>query len=155
MPIVIEGRFNDGGEKTIAIAAARFNDLIVERLLSGALNTLYRHGVQDARITIAWAPGAFELPLVAKRLAESGRYNAVIALGCVIRGATPHFDYVAGEAAKGIGQVSMQTGVPVIFGVLTTNSIEEAIQRAGTKAGNKGCDAAIAALEMISLLEQL
>lgn len=154
MPKIIEGAFQGEGRK-IAIVAGRFNDFITSKLVDGAVDTLKRHGVKDNAVTIAWTPGAFEIPLVVKKVAESGKFDAVIALGCVIRGSTPHFDYVAGEAAKGIGQIGLQTGMPVIFGVLTTDTIEQAIERAGTKAGNKGADAAMAALEMIHLLEQL
>jgi len=154
MPTVIEGDFRAPG-KPIAIVAARFNDFITQRLVGGATDTLIRHGVKDSEITVVWTPGAFELPVAVKKVAASGKYAAVIALGCVIRGGTPHFDYVAGEAAKGIGAIALDTGVPVLFGVLTTDTIEQAIERAGTKAGNKGCDAAMAALEMIQLLEKL
>ncbi|MBI2424426.1 MAG: 6,7-dimethyl-8-ribityllumazine synthase [Candidatus Hydrogenedentes bacterium] len=154
MTTIIEGDFSGKGKK-IGIAASRFNDFIVGRLVDGAVGTLVRHGVKDEDITIAWAPGAFELPVVVKKMAESKKYHAVIALGCVIRGATPHFDYVAGEAANGIGMVGLNSGVPVLFGVLTTESIEQAIERAGTKAGNKGADAAMGALEMINLMEKL
>ena len=139
-----------------AIVACRFNHLVVDRLLEGALDALKRAGgVSDDRIVIAWVPGAFELPLTVKRLAASGQFAGVIALGAVIRGSTPHFDYVAGEAAKGIAATAMAAPVPVIFGVLTTNTIEQAVERAGTKAGNKGADAAISALEMVSLYRQL
>lgn len=154
MPKIIEGQFEAKGKK-FGIVASRFNEFITSKLVGGALDALKRHAVPDEAVTLAWAPGSFELPLVAQKMAESGKYDAVIALGAVIRGATPHFDYVAAEAAKGIGQVTLKTGVPVIFGVLTTDSIEQAIERAGTKAGNKGADAAMAALEMVSLLEQL
>ncbi len=154
MSKTIEGHFRPGGKK-FGIVVSRFNDFITSRLLGAAEDTLVRHGVSTDAITVAWAPGAFETPLVVKKMAESGKYDAIIALGCVIRGGTPHFDYVAGEAAKGVGQVAMQTGVPVLFGILTTESIEQAIERAGTKAGNKGADAAIAAIEMVTLLEQL
>jgi 6,7-dimethyl-8-ribityllumazine synthase len=150
----IEGHFRPTGKK-FSIVVSRFNDFITTRLLAAAEDTLVKHGVNADDITVAWAPGAFETPLVVKKLAESGKYDAVIALGCVIRGGTPHFDYVAGEAAKGVGQVTLQTGVPVLFGVLTTENIEQAIERAGTKAGNKGADAAMAAIEMVTLLEQL
>jgi len=134
------------------IVVGRFNDFISERLLAAAIDTLRRHGVAESDITVAWAPGAFELPLAAKRLAESGRVDALIALGCVIRGATPHFDFVAGECAKGLSSVALGSGLPVAFGVLTVDSIEQAIERAGTKAGNKGADAALSALEMVNLL---
>jgi len=138
-----------------AVIAARFNETIVERLISGALDTLRRHGVADANIVLIKVPGAFELSLACQRVAASGKVEAVIALGCVIRGATPHFDYVAGEAAKGCGNVAMSTGVPVVFGVLTTENIEQAVERSGTKAGNKGSDVALAALEMVSLGRKL
>jgi len=154
MATTIQGDFLANNKK-FAIAVTRFNAFITEKLLEGALDALRRHGVAEDNITIVWAPGAYELPLVLKKLAESGKYDAVIALGCVIRGATAHFDYVAGEAAKGIGQVALTTGIPVLFGVLTTDSIEQAIERAGTKAGNKGSDVAMAALEMVSLMEKL
>lgn len=151
---VIEGNFC-ASDKNFGIIVSRFNEFITSKLLGAAVDVLLRHGVKDEALTVAWTPGAFEIPVVAKRMADSGNYDAIIALGCVIRGATPHFDYVAGEAAKGLGQVSLHTGVPVLFGVLTTESIEQAIERAGTKAGNKGADAAMAALEMVSLVEQL
>jgi len=147
---VLEGSFNGQGRK-FAVVISRFNELIGSKLLEGCLDALRRHGVTDEAITVAWTPGAFELPLIGQKLALSGKYDAVIALGAVIRGSTPHFDYVAAEVSKGVAQASLQSGVPVIFGVLTTNSIEEAIERAGTKAGNKGFDAAMAALEMADL----
>ena len=139
----------------VALACARFNDLITERLLAGARDGLVRHGVDEASITVAWAPGAFELPLVAQRLAASGEFDAVICLGAVIRGDTPHFDLVAGQCASGVQRAALETGVPVVFGVLTTDSIEQAIERAGTKAGNKGSDSAVTAVEMADLLRQL
>jgi 6,7-dimethyl-8-ribityllumazine synthase len=139
----------------IAIACSRFNDLITDRLVAGARDSLVRHGVDSGSITEAWAPGAFELPLVAKRLAASGEYDAVICLGAVIRGATGHYDLVAGNCASGIQQAQLDTGVPVIFGVLSTDTIEQAIERAGTKAGNKGAEAASTAIEMADLLRQL
>lgn len=154
MPKVIEGTFQVSG-KRVALVVGRFNAFITKNLMEGAVDTLVRHGIDDASITAIWAPGAFEIPLVVKKVAASGNYDAVIALGCVIRGGTPHFDYVAGEAAKGIGQLALQCDIPVLFGVLTTDSIEQAIERAGTKAGNKGSEAAMAALEMMSLMEQL
>ncbi|MFI5306248.1 MAG: 6,7-dimethyl-8-ribityllumazine synthase [Polyangiales bacterium] len=147
----LEGSLTAPQGARFAVVAARFNELIVERLIEGALDALRRHGVPDTHVVLAKAPGAFELPLVCQRIAASGKVEAVIALGCVIRGATPHFDFVAGEAAKGCGSVAMTTGVPVAFGVLTTDSIEQAVERAGTKAGNKGADAALAAIEMVSL----
>ena len=134
------------------IVVARFNEFITSKLLEGALDGLRRHGVDEANVDIAWVPGSFEIPVVARKLAQSGRYDAVLCLGAVIRGSTAHFDYVAGEAAKGIGAVALQTGVPVIFGVLTTDTIEQAIERAGTKAGNKGFDAAVTGIEMANLL---
>lgn len=155
MATVIEGNFVNAAGKKFAITVARFNAFITEKLLEGALDTLKRHGVNDADITVVWAPGAFELPVVVKRLADAKKHDAVIALGCVIRGATAHFDYVAGEAAKGIGQAAIGSGVPVIFGVLTTDSIEQAIERAGTKAGNKGADCAMAAIEMADLMGKI
>ena len=146
-----EGSYSAPLGARFAIAAARFNDLIVDRLVEGALDALRRHGVADSDVVLAKCPGAFELPLLCQRLAASGKVEAVIALGCVIRGSTPHFDYVAGQAAKGCGQVAVDSGIPVVFGVLTTETIEQAIERAGTKAGNKGADAALSALEMVNL----
>jgi 6,7-dimethyl-8-ribityllumazine synthase len=137
------------------IVASRFNELIVSRLLSGAMDALKRHGVGEDAIETAWVPGGFELPLVAKKMAESGKYDAVICLGAIIRGATPHFEYVAAEASKGIAQVSLATGLPVIYGVITADTIEQAVERAGTKAGNKGSDAAMSAIEMANLLREL
>lgn len=151
---VFEGDFQ-AGQALFGIAVTRFNGFIVERLLEGALDALKRHGVAEASIEIVRVPGAFELPLVVQSMARRGRYHAIIALGAVIRGATPHFDYVAGESAKGLAGVSLEAGLPVINGVLTTDTIEQAIERAGTKAGNKGWDAGMAALEMVSLLRQL
>ena len=137
------------------IVVGRFNEFISSKLLSGALDGLKRHGAADEDIEVAWVPGSFEIPLAAQKMAESGKYDAVLALGAVIRGATPHFDYVAVEVAKGIAQVSLKTGIPVIFGVLTTDTIEQAVERAGTKAGNKGYDAAVTAIEMVNLLKQI
>jgi len=139
----------------IACVAARFNDFVVEPLLRGALDALGRHGVGEDRIEVIRVPGAFEIPLVVRKLASSGRYDALIALGAVIRGDTPHFDYVAGECASGLARVALETGVPVAFGVLTTDTIEQATDRAGGKAGNKGADAALAAIEMVALLRKL
>ena len=139
----------------VAIACGRFNDLITERLLAGARDGLLRHGVDEASITEAWVPGAFELPLAASRLAGSGEFDAVICLGAVIRGATGHYEHVAGQCAAGIARVTLDTGVPVVFGVLTTDTIEQALERAGTKAGNKGYESAETALEMVDLLRQL
>lgn len=150
----LEGDFSPTNAN-YALVVARFNSFIVDSLQAGAIDALVRHGVPEKNITVVKAPGAFELPLVAKRLAESGKYDAIIALGAVIRGSTPHFDYVAGECAKGLGQVGMSQNLPVVFGVLTTDSIEQAIERAGTKAGNKGADAAMTAIELVSLLRKL
>ena len=150
----IEGALKGDGRK-IGIVVARFNSFIAEKLLDGALDILRREGVADTDITVARAPGAFEIPLVAQKMARSGKYDAVLCLGAVIRGATPHFDYVAAEMSKGIAHVMLETGLPVLFGVLTTDSIEQAVERAGTKAGNKGADVALAALEMVNLLEGL
>lgn len=154
MARVLQGNFAGEGKK-MAIVASRFNEFITTKLLGGAMDTLQRHGVNESDITIAWVPGAFEIPLVAKRMAQSGAYHAVLALGCIIRGATPHFDYVAAEAAKGVGHAMLDTGVPILFGILTTENIEQAVERAGTKAGNKGADAAMGALEMVNLMEQI
>ncbi|HEX5276312.1 MAG: 6,7-dimethyl-8-ribityllumazine synthase [Fluviicoccus sp.] len=151
---VIEGDFRNADGK-YAILVGRFNSFVVEALLDGALDTLKRHGVSDDNITLVRAPGAWELPLAAKKLVEKKQYDAVIALGAVIRGGTPHFDFVAGECAKGLGVVGLEAGIPVVFGVLTTDSIEQAIERSGTKAGNKGSDAAMTAIEMVSLLKAL
>ncbi|RIU91415.1 6,7-dimethyl-8-ribityllumazine synthase [Oceanobacillus picturae] len=143
-----------GTDMKIGIVVGRFNDFITSKLLEGAKDTLMRHGVSEENIDVAWVPGAFEIPLAAMKMAKKEQYDAVITLGTVIRGSTPHFDYVCNEAAKGVGQVAMQTEKPVIFGVLTTETIEQAIERAGTKAGNKGAEAATAAIEMVSLLKQ-
>jgi 6,7-dimethyl-8-ribityllumazine synthase len=150
----IDGNLKGDGRK-IGIIVSRFNSFIAEKLLEGAIDTLVRSGVADKNIEVARVPGAYEIPLAAQKMARSTRYDAVICLGVVIRGATPHFDYVAGEAAKGIAQVSLESGIPVMFGVLTTETIEQAIERAGSKGGNKGADCALAALEMINLLAQL
>jgi len=139
----------------IGIIAARFNEFITSKLVSGAIDALHRHGALENDIELAWVPGAFEIPLVAQKMALSNRYDAVICLGAVIRGATPHFDLVSNEVSKGIAQVGLQTGVPVIFGVLSTDSIEQAIERAGTKAGNKGFDAAMTAIETANLIKSL
>jgi 6,7-dimethyl-8-ribityllumazine synthase len=140
---------------SFAIVVGRFNEFITSKLLSGALDAFQRHGVEDSRIHVAYAPGAFEIPFVARRLAETGRYDAVVTLGAVIRGATPHFDYVSAEVAKGVAAISMKGTTPAIFGVLTTDTIEQAIERAGTKAGNKGWEAAVAAIEMANLNKSL
>jgi len=138
-----------------ALVAARFNALVTESLLKGCRDALARHGVPEDRVDVAWVPGSFEIPLTARRLAASGRYAAVICLGCVIRGETAHFDYVAGQAAAGVMQAGLDTGVPLIFGVLTTDSVEQALDRAGLKGGNKGSDAALAAIEMVNLFARL
>jgi 6,7-dimethyl-8-ribityllumazine synthase len=148
---VLEGSFTVPKSSRFAIVASRFNAFIVEPLVEGALDALRRHGVSDDHITLVRVPGSWEMPVTCSRLAKTEKFDAVIALGAVIRGATSHFDYVAGEAAKGVAATSLASGVPVIFGVLTTDSIEQAVERAGTKAGNKGFDAAVAALEMVSL----
>ena len=137
------------------IVVARFNEFISGKLLSGALDALKRHGAKDEEVEVAWVPGAFEIPLIAQKMAQSGKYQAIIALGAVIRGSTPHFDYVCSEVSKGVAAISLKTGVPTIFGVLTTDSIEQAIERAGTKAGNKGWEAAVTAVEMANLTKQL
>ena len=150
----IEGNYNNGSA-SYGIVVARFNSFIVDRLLDGALDTLKKHGVQERDITIVKVPGAYELPLAVKKMAMTETFDAVIALGAVIRGGTPHFEYVAGECVKGLRQVSLDSTIPVAFGVLTVDTIEQAIERAGTKAGNKGSEAAITAVEMISLLRQL
>jgi len=150
----IEGKL-DGKGLRFGIVIARFNEFISGKLLSGCLDGLHRHGADEKNIDIVWSPGAFELPLLAKKLAGNEKYDAVICLGAVIRGATPHFDYVAAEVAKGIAHVGLETGKPVIFGVLTTDNIEQAIERAGTKGGNKGFDAALAAIEMAHLMKEI
>ncbi|HCY2861611.1 TPA: 6,7-dimethyl-8-ribityllumazine synthase [Staphylococcus aureus] len=144
-----------GKELKVVIVVSRFNDFITGRLLEGAKDTLIRHDVNEDNIDVAFVPGAFEIPLVAKKLASSGNYDAVITLGCVIRGATSHFDYVCNEVAKGVSKVNDQTNVPVIFGILTTESIEQAVERAGTKAGNKGAEVAVSAIEMANLLKSI
>lgn len=150
----LEGKLTAKNMK-IAIVVAHFNEFITSKLLSGCIDCLIRHEAADEDLTVAWVPGAFEIPMAAKKLAESGKYDAVICLGAVIRGATPHFDYVCAEASKGIAQVSMQTGVPVAFGVLTTENIQQAVERAGTKAGNKGVDCAMTAMEMVNLFKEM
>ena len=149
-----EGKF-DGRNVKIGIVAGRFNEFITSKLVGGALDVLKRNDVSEENIDIAWVPGAFEIPLITKKLAKTGKYDAIIALGAVIKGSTPHFDYVCAEVSKGVAQISLQTDLPVIFGVLTTNNIEEAIERAGTKAGNKGADAAFSAIEMINLIKEI
>ena len=152
---VLEGKLVDGGSIKVAIVVARFNEFITSKLLGGALDTLARHGVKDEDISVAWVPGAFEIPLIAGKLAESGKYDAVIALGAVIRGSTSHYELVCSEVAKGIAQVQMKTGVPVLFGVITTENIEQAIERAGSKAGNKGSECAEGASEMVNLIREI
>ena len=154
MANVIEGFITAKGLK-FGIVVARFNEFITSKLLSGALDTLHRHEGNDEDIDVAWVPGAFEIPVVAKKMAESGKYDAVICLGAVIRGSTTHYDYVCNEVSKGTAQVGMPTGVPTIFGVVTTENIEQAVERAGTKAGNKGVDSAMAAMEMANLLKKI
>ena len=149
-----EGKF-DGKDIKIAIVAGRFNEFITSKLVGGALDVLKRNDVSEESIDIAWVPGAFEIPLIAKKLANTQKYDAIITLGAVIKGSTPHFDYVCAEVSKGVSQISLQSELPVIFGVLTTNNIEEAIERAGTKAGNKGADAAFSAIEMINLIKEI
>lgn len=154
MPKVIEGNLSAKGLKT-AVVVSRFNDFIGERLLDGAVDTLLRSGAADADIEVVKVPGSFEMPVIAKTLAKSGNYDAIICVGCVIRGSTPHFDYVAGEAAKGIARVALDYECPVSFGVITADNLEQAIERAGTKSGNKGRDAALTAIEMANLIKTL
>jgi len=154
MPNVIEGNLVAKG-KRFALVVSRFNDFISDKLLSGAIDALQRSGVSDDAIDIVKVPGSFEIPLVAKRTAQAGKHDAILCLGAVIRGSTPHFDYVAAEVSKGIASVSLDTGVPIIFGVITTDTIEQAIERAGTKAGNKGWNAAVAAIEMTNLIDAI
>ncbi len=155
MPRVIEGQLNADGLR-FGLVVSRFNEFITSHLLGGALDCLSRHGCQtETDVDVAWVPGTWEIPLIAQKMAQSGRYHAVICLGCVIRGATPHFDFIAAEASKGIAQSMLHSGVPVTFGVLTTENIEQAIERAGTKAGNKGAEAAISAIELARVIEQL
>jgi len=154
MAKTLEGVLQAQGMR-MALVVSRFNDFISSKLMEGALDTLKRHGASEEDMTVVWVPGAFEIPLTAKRLAASGKYDAVLALGAVIRGSTPHFDFVAAEVSKGVAQVGLETGVPVIFGVLTTDTIEQAIERAGTKSGNKGAAAAMAAVEMVYLLRRV
>ena len=145
----------DSAGLRIAVVVSRFNEVITSRLLVGARSALERHGVRDDDVDVAWVPGAFELPIAARRLAESRRYDTVVCLGAIIRGETPHFEYIAAEAARGIADIARDTGVPAIFGVLTPNTLEQALERAGGKAGNKGYDAAVSAIEMASLMRQL
>lgn len=149
---VLEGNFCGKGLR-VGIIAGRFNEFISSKLVGGAEDALKRHGVEGDNIDLAWTPGAYEMPLVAQKMAKSGKYDAILTLGAVIKGSTPHFDYVCAEVSKGVASVSLETGVPVVFGVLTTNTIEEAIERAGTKAGNKGFDAGMTAIEMVNLLK--
>lgn len=151
---IINGQLNSSGKK-FAIVVSRFNEFITNKLVSGAVDMLTRHGAKEDDISIVWVPGAFEISSVAKKLADSSKYDAIICAGCVIRGSTPHFDYVSSEVSKGVAMVGLSSKIPVIFGVLTTDSIEQAIERAGTKAGNKGSDAALTAIEMVSLYEQI
>jgi len=154
MPQFFEGKLEAKGQK-FGIVISRFNSFICERLLEGAVDALIRHGVDDKNIHVARVPGAFEIPLFAKKMAESGKYDALICLGAVIRGSTPHFDYVASEVSKGVATVSLQSGIPIAFGVLTTDTIEQAVERAGTKAGNKGFEAAVTAIESVNLMKVL
>ena len=151
---VVEGKMTAAGMR-VGIVAARFNEFITSKLVGGALDVLRRHEVSEEDIVTAWVPGAFEIPVVAKKMAESGKFDAVICLGAVIRGATSHYDYVCNEVSKGVAHVSLETGLPVLFGVLTTENIEQAIERAGTKAGNKGAECASGAIEMVNLLREL
>ena len=151
---IIQGNVIGSGMK-VAIVASRFNEFITSKLIGGAMDGLTRHGVQEEDISLAWVPGAFEIPLIASKMAASGKYDAVICLGAVIRGSTSHYDYVCAEVSKGIAQVSLQSQVPVLFGVLTTDTIEQAIERAGTKAGNKGYDCALSAVEMVNLIREV
>ena len=154
MATILEGKV-DGSGKHFGIVVSRFNSFVSERLLEGCLDCLHRHGVRDEDVTIARVPGSFEIPLIAKKLVERGGLDAVIAVGAVIRGATPHFDYVAGESAKGVAMVTLDTGVPIVYGIVTADTIEQAVERAGTKAGNKGWDAAMAAMELVNLIKQM
>jgi len=151
---IISGQLSSTGKK-FAVVVSRFNEFITNKLVSGSVDMLVRHGAKEDDITTVWVPGAFEISTVAKKLADSSKYDAVICLGCVIRGSTPHFDYVSAEVSKGIATVGLSSKIPVIFGVLTTDTIEQAIERAGTKAGNKGSDAALTAIEMVSLYSQI
>jgi 6,7-dimethyl-8-ribityllumazine synthase len=154
MAKVIEGNLIVKG-KTFGLIASRFNDFMTKELVSGCCDTLVRHGAAESDIVVTWVPGAFELPLVAQKMAKSGKFDALICLGTVIRGSTPHFDYVAAEAAKGVAKVSLDTGLPVIFGVITADTIEQAVERSGSKDGNKGKDAALSAIEMVNILGQI
>ena len=151
---IIEGKLTNAEGMKIGIVAARFNEFIVSKLIEGARDALIRHDVKDENIDLAWVPGSFEIPVACKHLAESGKYDAIIALGAVIRGSTSHYDYVCAEVSKGVAQVSLNTGLPVMFGILTTDTIQQAIERAGTKAGNKGYDCAMGAIEMVNLIKK-
>mgnify|MGYP002516561759 FL=1 len=152
---IFEGKLTSEKEIKIGIVCARFNEFIVSKLLSGALDALNRHNIKDDNIHVAWVPGAFEIPLIASKMASSGKYDAVICLGAVIRGSTSHYDYVCAEVSKGIASVSLKSDIPVMFGVLTTENIEQAIERAGTKSGNKGFDSAMGAIEMVNLIREI
>ncbi len=152
---LLEGKLVAPQGMKVGIIASRFNEIITNKLLGGAVDGLIRHGVEENNITAAWVPGAFEIPVIAEKMAASKKYNAIICVGAVIRGSTTHYDYVCNEVSKGISQVSMKTGVPVLFGVITTENIEQAIERAGSKAGNKGYDCALSAIEMVNLIKQL
>ncbi|GAA0833038.1 6,7-dimethyl-8-ribityllumazine synthase [Paenibacillus glucanolyticus] len=154
MATIFEGKLISEGLK-YGIVVGRFNEFITSKLLSGALDALKRHGAQENEVDVAWVPGAFEIPLIAQKMAESGKYDAIITLGTVIRGSTTHYDYVCNEVAKGVSAINLKTGVPTIFGVVTTENIEQAVERAGTKAGNKGWDSAMAAIEMANLTKSL
>ena len=154
MPQEIQGNLVVTKER-FALVVARFNDFITSRLLTGAVDTLQRHGCPDAQMTVVRVPGSYELPLAARKLADTGRYDAIICLGCIVRGQTPHFEYIAAECAKGVAQVALESGTPVTFGVITADTLEQAVERAGAKAGNKGSDAAMAAIELASLYAQL
>ncbi|MCR4834714.1 MAG: 6,7-dimethyl-8-ribityllumazine synthase [Butyrivibrio sp.] len=152
---LLEGKLVAKKDMKVGIVASRFNEIIVNKLVGGAVDGLVRHGVEDANISTAWVPGAFEIPLIAQKMAASGKYDAVIAVGAVIRGSTSHYDYVCNEVSKGVAQVGLSTGVPVLFGIVTTENIEQAIERAGSKAGNKGYDCALGAIEMVNLIDEL
>ena len=152
---ILEGKVVAPKGMKVGIIASRFNEFITNKLLDGAVDGLVRHGVDEKNITAAWIPGAFEIPMAAKKMAESGKYDAVICVGAVIRGSTSHYDHVCNEVSKGVAQVGMKTGVPTLFGILTTDTIEQAVERAGTKAGNKGYDCALSAIEMVNLLDQM
>ena len=154
MPRVHEGQLDARG-KRFALVVSRFNDLVTTRLCDGAIDCLQRHGADDSAIEVAWVPGAFELPIVAQKLAKTGRFDVVICLGCIVRSDTPHFDYVAGESSKGIARVGLDTGVPITFGVITADTVDQAVQRAGVKAGNRGWDAGMNAIEMASLMASI